>query len=222
MGMEKRVQRRATGCSRSSVRLWGPGDIKGAGIASDLGLSTEAASQEDMRREVSVPSWTQWIWSVRETERPRCPHFPQSSSRSPVTRGTIPGAGALLGHFLEITKILWGSGHIGTALSDFLESITMLPPAHRAVTQAEASIAPPPVGPVIGPHRGGVFGWGVKLPGSVFSGSSKKNFSIWKDVSLERSLPLNAAHLQKERMKSIFRGKQRWELDRESCWWSSP
>ena len=74
------------------------------------------------------------------------------------------------------------------------------------MTQADPSIAPPPTGPMIGPSWAGVLGWGIKFPGNVFSGSSKnKGFYLERFESRACSLLLNAAHLQKERMKPIFR-----------------
>ena len=135
--------------------------------------------------------------------------FPQVSSGRSVTRESIPGAGALLGSFLQIIRTLRGSGHTGTAVGDFLPSSNTRPPG-CPLTQDDPSAAPPPTTSTIGPSwAGSLAKESSSLQTSSVEAQRAKVFHLKRSESRACSWPSNAALFQKERMKPIFRvGKE--------------
>ena len=137
--------------------------------------------------------------------------FPQVSSRRSVTRESIPGAGALLGNFLQIIKTPRGSGHAGTAVGDFPPSSSTQPLGH-ALAQAGPHAAPPPASSTIGPS------WALALAKESSSrqmpsveAQRAEVFHLKRSESRACSWPLNAACFSEGKNETNFQSGQRGE-----------
>lgn len=144
------------------------------------------------------------------SEEQRGQRFPPAVLRE-VCHQSIPGAGALLGNFLQIIKTPRGSGHAGTAVGDVPPSSSTRP-LGRALAQAGPRATPPPASSTIGPS------WALALAKESSSRQTPsveaqraEVFHLKRSESRACSWPLNAAHFSEGENETNFQSQQRGE-----------